>query len=131
MANPSYITFLKNLSTEELSNLYSECRAFIFPQYEDYGLTALEANASGRPVIAFRKGGVLETQVEFSSKDFQGTSVFFEKQEAESLKKAILKFEEIENKFSSEYIRKHAEKFSEEEFINRIRLFVNKKASIT
>ena len=129
LSDPSKITFLKNLTTKDLAQIYGNCRAFIFPQYEDYGLTALEANASGRPVIAFRKGGILDTQIEFNIDKKDGTAVFFDNQNVDSLIEAIFYFQKIESKFSPNLIRKNAERFSEKEFINSIKTFVKEKAS--
>ncbi|HLO44675.1 MAG TPA: glycosyltransferase [Leadbetterella sp.] len=131
LADSKKVTFMKNVSTEDLATLYAGCRAFIFPQYEDYGLTALEANASGRPVIAFRKGGVLDTQKEFDETDSSGTAIFFDTQDEVSLRAGIQRFEKLEPLFSSKDIRRHAEGFSEEKFIAKIRAFVNEKASIS
>ena len=59
------IEFKEGISGEEIKELYANCKAFIFPQEEDYGLTPIEANASGRPVIAYGKGGVTYTTIPF------------------------------------------------------------------
>lgn len=75
--------------------------------------------ASGRPVIAYRKGGALETVVEGK------TGVFFDEQTEECLKEVILKFDR--QKFSKQEIRKHAELFDEEIFKKKIDSFVNEK----
>lgn len=104
--------------------MYSECKALIFPQHEDYGITPLEANASGRPVIAFGKGGVLETMIPFSGKNsHRSTAIFFPEQSEESLETAINIFNSIE--FDSSFIRRHVEKFDKGIFINNIKDFVN------
>ncbi len=58
------IKFLGRQPDSLIKEYYSKCRAFIFPGEEDFGITPLEAQASGRPVIAFGKGGALETVVE-------------------------------------------------------------------
>lgn len=120
----SNITFKSGLSTEELSKLYAECKAFVFAQKEDYGITPLEANASGRPVIAYGKGGVTETMIPYKNDASKATALFFEEQTPENLIEAIRKFESLN--FSSEFIRKHAEGFDEEMFINSIKDYVNK-----
>lgn len=122
------ITFLKDLDSVQLSRIYSEARAFIFPQLEDFGITALEANASGLPIIAFGEGGILETQIEYNETNSNNaTAVFFTKQTSESLFLAVQKFIKIEYVFNSLFIREHSIKFSEETFINRIRDYVNEK----
>ena len=124
MANAN-IRFMNGLSNRELSELYSNAKAFVFPQYEDYGITPLEANASGVPVIAYGKGGVLDTMIPFKSKEEKCTALFFEDQTIESLLNCVEKFQTIE--FDSKFIRNHAEKFSEKIFIERIRNAVNEK----
>lgn len=126
----SNTTFLHSISTEELGKLYAECKAFIFPQHEDYGITPLEAAASGRPVIAYGRGGVLDTMIPYTSgNEKRSTAIFFEHQTAECIIDAIQEFEHLE--FNPGYIRKHAEKFNENIFINKIKEFVfNKMNSI-
>lgn len=119
------ICFKSGLSNEAVADLYSNCKAFIFPQHEDYGITPLEANASGRPVIAYSKGGILDTMIPYKVDASKATAVFFESQNIESLKTAVKKFEKLT--FNPEYIRKHAEKFNEEEFILQIKNFVLEK----
>ncbi len=75
------ITFLSGLNTHELADVYARCKALIFPQLEDYGITPLEANASGRPVIAYGKGGVLDTMIPVTRNNPQrATAVFFGQQ---------------------------------------------------
>lgn len=113
------IKFLGRQPDSVIKEYYSKCRAFLFPGDEDFGITPLEAQASGRPVIAFGKGGALETVVENES------GVFFEKQTVESLKYAVKKFENI--KFDKQIIRKHAEEFDEDIFKQKINNFINNK----
>lgn len=115
------IKFLGRQPDEVIKEYYSKCRAFIFPGEEDFGITPLEAQASGRPVVAFKKGGALETIIEDS------TGVFFEEQTEESLIEAVKKFENM--KFDKNIIRKHAEKFDEEVFKRKIEEFVMEKKS--
>lgn len=67
---------------------FERCRAFLYPQVEDFGITAVEAQAAGKPVIAFRAGGALETVIEGQ------TGVFFDEQTPESLAGAVKRFEE-------------------------------------
>lgn len=119
------VTFLSGLSANELAELYANCKAFIFPQLEDYGITPLEANASGRPVIAYGKGGVLETMIPLKDDASKATAVFFPKQTVEALKHAVEVFELSD--FDTHFIRKHAESFDDSCFIKQIRDFVDEK----
>ncbi|ADL51942.1 glycosyltransferase [Clostridium cellulovorans] len=113
------IKFLGRASDEVIKEYYAKCRAFIFPGEEDFGITPLEAMASGRPVIAYGKGGALETVVNGR------TGVFFEDQTEESLKNALIQFEKM--KFDKNEIRKHAESFDEEIFKKKIENFIENK----
>jgi glycosyltransferase involved in cell wall biosynthesis len=116
------IEFRSGLNSSELADLYANCKGFVFPQHEDYGITPLEANASGRPVIAFGKGGVLETMIPYNgSREY--TSIFFEEQSVDSLIDAIKKLEML--KVDSEFIRSHALKFDEPVFITELSEIVN------
>lgn len=119
----SNINFKSGLSIEELKNLYTNCKAFIFPQYEDYGITPLEANASGRPVIAYAKGGVLETMIPYKNEYSPFTSIFFEEQTKDSLISAVRQLEHLD--INSSYIHSHVMKFDEEVFINKLIKAVN------
>lgn len=119
------IEFKTNLEYDELSSLYSKCKAFIFPQYEDYGLTPLEANASGRPVIAYRRGGVLDTMIEKNNDSETGTAIFFDDQIPESIIEAVTKFETMS--FDPQKLRAHAETFSIEHFKKEIESFIKTK----
>jgi glycosyltransferase involved in cell wall biosynthesis len=110
------VRFVGRVSDEELKELYVNSKALIFPSYEDYGITPLEAQACGRPVIAFGRGGVLETVVN------ERTGLFFEDQAKESLIKSLLRFEEM--KFNPKEIRIWAEKFDFEKFKENIQKFV-------
>jgi len=109
------IQFLGWQSDENLKKLYAECRALIFPGVEDFGIVPLEAMASGKPVIAFGKGGALETVVD---KGNNATGIFFSEQTAESLTEALKAFEK--RRFHPEAIRRHAEKFSREIFKKKL-----------
>jgi glycosyltransferase involved in cell wall biosynthesis len=107
IAGPT-IEFLGKVSEKKLRRTYSEAQAFIFPQEEDFGIVAIEALASGRPVIAYKAGDIVEHIEE------NKTGIFFEKQNKESLKKAIKRFRETD--FDSKYIRKTVLAFSENSF---------------
>ena len=112
----STTTFAGRVSDAELHNLYSTCQAVIFPSHEDYGIVPLEANASGRPVIAYGAGGVLETLVEGI------TGIYFSHQEVEDVVEAILACERI--RFDSWAIRQEVERFDVAHFVEKLRAFV-------
>jgi glycosyltransferase involved in cell wall biosynthesis len=102
------IKFTGSVNDTQLINYYKDAKAVIFPQEEDYGLVPLEAQACGTPVIAFGKGGALETIVK------DKTGVFFDKQSAESLVNAVKKFETLS--LSSENCHKNALRFNSKTF---------------
>ncbi len=106
-------------SSKELVDVYQNCKALIYPQEEDFGLVPLEAMALGKPVIAYKKGGVVETVKEGV------TGTFFNKQDELSLKKAIKRFEKME--FNPQVIREHAKSFSKARFKQEILDFVENK----
>lgn len=106
---------------EVLRDLMQRAKAFVFAAEEDFGIVPVEAQACGTPVIAYGKGGVLETVVE------NKTGIFFKEQNTESLTKAIQNFEEKEGSFDPKEIRKNAERFNIERFRNDFRHFVELK----
>jgi glycosyltransferase involved in cell wall biosynthesis len=114
----SNIEFLGFQSDEKIKDYYQNCRAFIFPGEEDFGLTPIEAMACGKPVIAYKKGGVLESVIE------NKTGVFFQEPTAESLLDAINRFKKIESQFNPSQIRKQAEKFDKKIFQKKIKEFI-------
>lgn len=118
MANKN-IEFLGYVSDEKLIQLYHQAKALIFPQVEDFGIIPLEAMASGCPVIAYKKGGALETIVEGKS------GIFFEQQNIQSLKEAIEKFLSLD--FKPETIQKQAAKFDRAVFNQNILQFIEQK----
>lgn len=110
-------TMLGHVSDERVNELLGHARAAILPGEEDYGLVPLEAAACGRPTIAFRAGGALETIVE------NETGEFFERVHAESLAQTLKNFDE--RRYDSNRLRQHAERFSPDRFIERLRAIVD------
>ena len=104
------IRFFGKVSNEKLEELYAHAQALIFPQEEDFGIVPLEAQACGTPVIAFARGGALE-----SVKD----GVFFQEQTPAAIRKAVLEFET--RKIDAESLRRHALQFDKPVFKNKIR----------
>ena len=130
IAGPT-VEFLGRVSDEEKFELMSKGKAFIVAATdEDFGITPVEAMATGCPVIAFRGGGYLETVVEGSPRGFTlkgKTGIFFNEQTVESLTKALREFKDSEGKIKPEDCRKQAEKFSKERFKREIMNFVKSK----
>lgn len=115
MAGPN-IEFAGLVAEKNLPNYFAHCRAFIFPQEEDFGISAVEAMAAGRPVIAYRGGGALEIVEEGK------TGLFFNEQTPEALIGALKKFNPAD--FSARYIRRQAERFDKEVFKKKIKKIV-------
>lgn len=108
--NSKQIRMLKFIRDEELSKYYAHCKAFIMPQEEDFGLTPLEAMSFGKPVLAFRKGGALETVAEGI------TGEFFNDPIPEALADGVRRLNENYHNYSPLVLQKWAEKFSRERF---------------
>jgi glycosyltransferase involved in cell wall biosynthesis len=107
MAGPT-IEFVGKVTDEELADYYSNCRALLFPGVEDFGLAVVEAQHFGRPVIAFRAGGALETILAGK------TGLFFDAQTKESLMSALQNFDTFN--FDKNMLAQQAKKFSLERF---------------
>ncbi|MBM4168713.1 MAG: glycosyltransferase family 4 protein [Ignavibacteria bacterium] len=116
------VEFVGWQSDQKLSALYAGCRALIFPGVEDFGIVPLEAMACGKPVVAFRAGGALETVVDQGESQ---TGVFFDEQSPASLTEALHRLREM--RFDPAEIRKHAKRFDRTIFKERIRKFVEEK----
>jgi glycosyltransferase involved in cell wall biosynthesis len=114
------IEFLGWIDDIKLVDYYKNCRALIFPGEEDFGITPVEAQACGKPVIAFGKGGLLETVT-------PETGVFFYKQTPEALIDAVKYFETVKDNFNKDTLRKNALRFDKKIFKDKIKNFVNEK----
>ncbi|MBI4215327.1 MAG: glycosyltransferase [Parcubacteria group bacterium] len=113
------IAFLGKVSDSKKAELYQRALAFIHPQEEDFGITAVESMSSGRPVIAYAKGGALETLVEGV------TGEFFEEQCWEEIADHAVRFNS--SRYNPSQIKQHAEKFSVERFKAEILAFIQSK----
>jgi glycosyltransferase involved in cell wall biosynthesis len=111
------IDFVGELTDQELANYYRKARGLIFPQEEDFGIVAVEAQSSGTPVIAYRAGGALDTVIEGK------TGVFFDKQVKESIIEAVDCFEKTE--FLEDDLRENAERFSKGRFKKEFKKVIN------
>jgi len=118
IAGPT-VEFLGNLTDDQLSVYYKKCRALIFPAREDFGLVMIEAQAFGRPVIAFRAGGALDIVKEGV------TGEFFDEQIQSSLKGVLKSFNQ--KRYNTRLCRENSEKFSFVEFQKALKSFLNKQ----
>jgi len=112
----SLITFMGRVSDQQLVGLYRRAALFIFPQVEDFGITAVEAQACGCPVLARRAGGALDTVLEGR------TGVLFTNPEPEAIRKAAKRVPEG----VADQCRRHAERFSEAAFDARMRVIIDR-----
>lgn len=127
------VEFLGHQDDETIRQLYAGCRAFILPGEEDFGITPLEAQACGRPVLALGAGGALETVVGVNAQEYKEppgfipwnqtgdgeaapTGMFFSGSEPTDIEEAVVAFEKIEDQFSPEAARRQAERFARENF---------------
>lgn len=116
------VTFLGRQPDDVVKKYMSECKALLFPGEEDFGIVPVEAQACGRPVIAYGKGGVLDTVVDGK------TGILFKEQTVESLKEAIETFETME--FNKQEIREHSLEFDEEVFQRKIKEYIKKVGKV-
>ena len=112
------IEFVGRVSDSERANLFANAIAFINPQEEDFGITPVESMASGRPVIAYRRGGATETVIDGV------TGILFDEQSWEELADVVLNFKE--SAFAPQKIRTHAEQFAARIFRKKIYDLVHK-----
>ncbi len=111
------IRFVGRVDDGQMRELYRDCKALILPSEEDFGITPLESMASGRPVIAFGRGGVLDTVIPGT------TGVFFEEQSADSVADTLSEFDA--NHFDPAAIRRHAEGFDSVMFRRRLKALID------
>jgi len=111
LAGPN-IEFCGRVPEDQLRELYARCRAFILPGEEDFGITAVEAQASGKPVIALGRGGVLESVPLYEP----AGGIFFQSPDEASLQAAIDRFEASESLFEPYSIQARTERFSHAAF---------------
>ncbi|MCX7984533.1 MAG: glycosyltransferase [Bacteroidetes bacterium] len=119
---PRNVEFLGWVNEELLAQCYARCRALIFPGVEDFGIVPLEAMASGKPVIAFGKGGVLESVV---AEGEARTGIFFYEQTVDALLEALKRFSTLQ--FEPLLLRKHAEKFDIRVFEQKLAEYIEQR----
>ncbi len=113
------ITLMGRQPFSVVQDLLQRCRGLIFPGMEDLGLVPIEAMAAGAPVIAYAKGGALETVVHGK------TGIHFQEQTVEALVEAVQKLEDGEFSFSPELLHKHAASFDKEIFKKKVKSFID------
>ena len=111
------VEFLGWVPDDELARIYSNCKALIFPGEEDFGIVPVEAQAAGRPVIAYGKGGALETVIP------NETGVFFYERSVESISIAIEEMEKRIDEFETNKIVSNAARFSKQNFMTKFENF--------
>ena len=130
----SNITFLCKKSDLEVEDYMSRCRAFVYAGLEDFGIAPVEAMASGAPVIAYGKGGILDTVncLTNNKKDKFPSGILFKNQTASDIYDTINWFEEkrIWKKFNAELLNRYTNKFSHENFTTKFDLSINKAWNI-
>ena len=129
LSNPN-IKFLRKISDKDVENYMSRCRAFVYAGIEDFGIAPVEAMASGAPVIAYGKGGILDTVNCFNQPNKYNISngLLFNKQTSEDIVDTISWFEDkkIWKKFNPERLNEYSHKFSIENFMSKFDLIINK-----
>jgi glycosyltransferase involved in cell wall biosynthesis len=134
LAGPT-IEFLGRIDDQALKLDYARSRALLFAADEDFGLVPVEAQAFGRPVIAYGHGGSRETVVEINPDPPSGrvarssppTGLFFAEQTADSLMAAILQFESVEHRFDPREIQRHARQFDTSIFVSQMHGYVDRQ----
>lgn len=111
-AAPANIEFCGRVTDEELRALYARCRAFLMPGEEDFGIAAVEALASGKPVIALARGGAIEIVPEFGGLLYD---------ESEGLGNAIERWDALEHEVDPRALQAYAARFSEAEFVRQMK----------
>lgn len=120
LAGPT-VTFLGRQPDEVVADHFARCRAFLFPGEEDFGITPVEAQAAGKPVIAYGRGGVLDTVLPGE------TGLLFAEQTPDSLVAALREFLANEERFSPEQIRRHALGFDRTAFKDKMARLVDEE----
>ena len=115
------ISFLGFQNEADLQKIYAGARAFIFANEDDFGIAPVEAMSWGVPVLALRKGGVLETVIEGK------TGEFFNSNEPEIIADSVRRFIEKENSYDKEIIKNRAGEFSKERFIENMKKYIESK----
>jgi glycosyltransferase involved in cell wall biosynthesis len=115
------VFFLDFQNDVDLQKIYAGAKAFIFANEDDFGIAPVEAMSQGVPVLALRKGGVLETVIEGK------TGELFDSNEPEIIADCVRRFIEKENSYDKNAIRQRAEEFSKKKFVENIKKYIESK----
>jgi glycosyltransferase involved in cell wall biosynthesis len=125
------IEFLGRVDDKRLAELYARCEALIFPGEEDFGIVPLEAHASGRPVIAYGRGGARESVIGIDDLERAGvagpTGIFFGEATTAGLIKAIKRYHSLKHRFEPLVLRSHASRFSRSVFKSLMKQYIEEK----
>lgn len=125
LATPN-VTLLGFQPFDELKRHMQQARAFVFAAEEDFGITPVEAQACGTPVIAFGKGGSLETVVDSADPNI-ATGLWFFEQTTQAIIDAVMRFESLSSPISAKVCRQHAERFSVDRFREEFAHYVSQR----
>ncbi len=120
------IEFKGFLEDSELKSYIQNSRALLFPGEEDFGMIPLEVMSQGVPVIAFKKGGALETVIENKKNVSKSSGIFFKEQNVFSLQNSLNYFISVEDKFDPKWIRDYSRNFEEKIFIESFKIKIDK-----
>jgi glycosyltransferase involved in cell wall biosynthesis len=124
---PANVSFVENAGDEDVVQYMAKCRALIFPGEEDFGIVPLEAQACGKPVIAFGKGGALETIVGLDcgdSNESDATGIFFYEQDPGALVDAVQLFEAKSDAVDAGKCRDNAARFDRPRYKEEMQSYV-------
>lgn len=119
--SPPNVELLGWQPKEQLARLLGRAKAFVYAAEEDFGITPVEAQAAGCPVIAYGRGGASETVIDGK------TGILYREQSVEALMRAVREFEQAPDRFRVEDLRRNAARFSRERFIREFRAYVEQK----
>lgn len=124
-AKTGLVTFTGRVSDQQVADYLSRAKALLFPGIEDFGIIPVEANSAGCPVLAYRKGGACDSVLE------NKTGLFFDEQTPQAIIDCMDQFEKRESDFTdrSAY-SKHVQKFSKEEFVNKLQKIVEERTRL-
>lgn len=128
------VSFVESTSDKEIVQYMERCRALIFPGEEDFGIVPLEAQACGKPVVAYGKGGALETVIGLDQtpiSETKATGIFFYEQSPEALQKTVLRFKELRDQFDPNECHNNALKFDRPKYKQSMQNYIQSAVAET